>query len=182
MTLDELALKYGTDKSSTAHNYCQFYERTLPKKPKKLLEIGVFKGASLAMWSEYFPDTEIWGVDLFADHSEADVRSYLLDECGCKNIVLRQGNQCDYVLLDALRNEDFDIVIDDGSHNSRDQMMTFYGLYNGRHYYIEDLHTCDQEFYRAGLPVNVSAKRLGWPFTNVFYDCQSPIVLIQSER
>lgn len=79
MTLDELSVKYGTDKGSLKHNYMPFYEKHLPKNPKKILEIGVLKGASLAMWSEYFPEAIIHGLDLFSDHSEAEVRSFLFD-------------------------------------------------------------------------------------------------------
>jgi hypothetical protein len=150
MTLDDLALKYGTDKSSIAHNYCQFYERTLPKNPCKLLEIGVLKGGSIRMWKEYFPDCEIHGLDLFIDNPIPDING----------VVWHKGNQCDYVLLDALRKEDFDIIIDDGSHNSRDQMMTFFGLFNGKHYYIEDTHCCANEFYQDGLPYDATASSL----------------------
>jgi hypothetical protein len=183
MTLDELSVKYGTDKGSLKHNYMPFYEKHLPKNPKKILEIGVLKGASLAMWSEYFPEAVIHGLDLFSDHSEAEVRSFLLDECGCNNIVLHQGNQCDYVLLDELRHENFDVIIDDGSHNSRDQMITFFGLFNGGQYYIEDLHCCNQEFYRAGLPLSFTAAELFFKYADKYhaeYDINSQILLICS--
>ncbi len=182
MTLDELSVKYGTDKGSLKHNYMQFYEKWLPKNPKKILEIGVLKGASLAMWAEYFPEAIIHGLDLFSDHSEAEVKSFLLDECGCNNIVLHQGNQCDYVLLDKLRNENFDVIIDDGSHGSRDQLITFFGLFNGCQYYIEDIQCCYEEFYSQGLPQILRANNLFYHLGGLgaVYDCQSPIVLIQS--
>lgn len=160
MTLDELSVKYGSDKGSLKHNYMPFYEQTLPKNPKKILEIGVLKGASIAMWSEYFPEAKIHGLDLFSDYFEEHVRSFLLDECGLNNVVLHKGNQCDWVLLDSLRHHDFDIIIDDGSHGSRDQMMTFFGLFNGKHYYIEDLQCCNEEFWRQGLPESATAYEL----------------------
>lgn len=167
MTLDELSVKYGSDKGSLKHNYMPFYESHLPEKPKKLLEIGVFKGASIRMWREWFPDTEIHGLDLFDYDPIPDI----------EGVVWHKGNQCDYVLLDSLRHEDFDVIIDDGSHNSRDQMMTFFGLYNGKHYFIEDLHCCDQDFYRQGLPIEFTA---AYSFMNGVKDCQSPIILIRS--
>ncbi len=160
MTLDELSVKYGTDKGSLKHHYMEFYEQHLPKNPKKILEIGVLKGASMAMWAEYFPEAEIHGLDLFEINSEENIRSFLLDECGCKNIVLHKGNQCDFVLLDNLRNENFDIIIDDGSHSSRDQMMTFFGLFNGKHYFIEDIDCCRNGFYQQGLPYRFTADSL----------------------
>jgi hypothetical protein len=157
MTLDELSVKYGTDKGSLKHNYMPFYEQHLPKAPKKILEIGVLKGASMRMWREWFgEEVEIHGLDLFNDHTEEEVRSFLL-ESGCTNFVLHQGNQCDYVLLDKLRHENFDIIIDDGSHGSRDQMITFFGLFNGGQYYIEDTHCNHNDFYSQGLPKSLTA-------------------------
>jgi hypothetical protein len=145
MTLHDLALKYGSDKAE--HGYCPFYEQYLPKNPKKLLEIGVLQGASIRMWKEYFPECEIHGLDLFIDNPIPDIH----------NVVWHKGNQIDYLLLEQLRKENFDIVVDDGSHNSRDQMMTFFGLFNGNQYYIEDLQCCYEEFYRQRLPYAATA-------------------------
>lgn len=178
MTLRQLALKYETDKGSgvfdgnPGHNYIPFYEQTLPENPKKLLEIGVLKGASIRMWREYFPDCEIHGLDLFEDNPIPDI----------EGVVWHKGHQCDFVLLDKLRNENFDVIIDDGSHGSRDQMITFYGLYNGKHYYIEDLQCNGEDFYSQGLPIEMRADYLftRLPLDGVVRDCQSPIVLIQS--
>lgn len=150
MTLSELAIKYGTDKGVMKHNYMPFYEQYLPKNPKKLLEIGVLRGASIRMWKEWFPETEIHGLDLFEDNPIPDI----------ENVVFHKGNQCDWLMLDFLRKENFDVIIDDGSHGSRDQMITFYGLFNGGQYYIEDLHCCAQEFYRQGLPEPATAYEL----------------------
>ena len=52
-TLDEIGLKYGTDKSSSHHHYLPFYETfmaPLRDAPITLLEIGVYQGASLRTW------------------------------------------------------------------------------------------------------------------------------------
>lgn len=173
MSLYELAIKYGSDKASIEHNYCQFYEDTLPNNPKKILEIGVFKGASIRMWKEYFPDAEIHGLDLFIENEIPDI----------PGVTWHKGHQCDYFLLEELRKHDFDVIIDDASHNSRDQLITFFGLFNGKHYYIEDIHCAEEEFYRQGLPFEATANKLfdRTRFDLVAsYDRQSPIVLIQS--
>ena len=149
MTLDELAIKYGTDKSSLDHNYTEFYERYLPKNPKKILEIGVLTGASIRMWKEYFPEAEIHGLDLFEEHSEPDI----------EGVKWWKGSQTNPYILHQLRNEHFTVVIDDGSHNSIDQLISFFGLYEkGMTYFCEDLHCCDEEFYRQGLPFNLTIK------------------------
>lgn len=161
MTLHDLAAKYGTDKLS--HGYIPFYENHLPKEPKRILEIGVKEGASIRMWAEYFPNTEIFGLDLFGEgvaqkwHLENEFDD---DEDLKRRVKLFMGNQCDYLVLEELRKYDFDVIIDDGSHNSRDQMMTFFGLFNGKHYFIEDLHCCREEFYQQGLPYQYTADQL----------------------
>lgn len=185
VTLDELAIKYGSDKSSQGHGYMDFYQTWLPKEPKKILEIGVYKGASLAMWSEYFPNTLIHGLDLFGENKINAVKSFLEYECGCKNVTLIEGNQMDWLLLEQLRKEDYDVIIDDGGHLSRAQLMTFFGLFNGKQYYIEDLHCCHSELYRDGLPEDACAYDLFMALDNSPTKLQiirdkNPIVLIQS--
>lgn len=155
MNLEALAAKYGTDKLQ--HGYISFYEKHLPKEPKRILEIGVKEGRSLAMWAEHFPNTEIHGLDLFEENDIAQTRFDIGHMMGTaygsgENIFQHKGNQCDYLLLEQLRKLEFDVIIDDGSHNSRDQLMTFFGLFNGKHYFIEDLHCCNEEFYGQGLP------------------------------
>lgn len=182
MTLQELAFKYGTDK--LGHGYIPFYENHLPKEPKRILEIGVKEGRSLAMWAEYFPKAEIHGLDLFVENNINDIESFLFMAAELPQmqqlVKLHQGNQCDWQILEQLRSLDFDVIIDDGSHNSRDQLMTFFGLYNGKHYFIEDLQCNDEDFYSQGLPASMRAvnvfRRL--PIDGIIMDCQSPIVLI----
>lgn len=140
-TLAELAFMYGTDKLE--HGYIPFYEKYLPTNPKKILEIGVKEGRSIRMWQKYFPNAEVHGLDLFEEFPIPDI----------PGAIFHKGNQCDWRVLEELRKEDFDIVIDDGSHNSRDQMITFFGLFNESvHYFIEDIHCGKEEFYRDRLP------------------------------
>lgn len=146
--LKSFALLYGTDKLQ--HGYIPFYEDTLPKMPKKILEIGVKEGASIRMWKHYFPNAEIHGLDLFEEFPMPNI----------PGVKWHKGNQCDWRVLEELRKEKFDVIIDDGSHNSRDQMMTFFGLFNGGHYYIEDLQCCLEEFYQQGLPFIATASEL----------------------
>jgi len=162
MNLEALAAKYGTDKLQ--HGYIPFYEKHLPKNPKRILEIGVKEGRSLAMWHEYFPNADIYGIDLFAECSHEDVYKnidhYSNGEWELGKVFLLTGNQCDWQILEELRKYDFDVIIDDGSHNSRDQLMTFFGLFNGKHYFIEDLQCNDEDFYSQGLPLAFSAKSI----------------------
>lgn len=130
MTLQEIGLKTGTDKAHT-HKYCDFYEKVLPKDPKRILEIGVKYGSSLRMWKEYFPDAEIIGIDI-AEPIQVE---------GC---VVLQIDQCDQFALSELGM--FDLIIDDGSHMTLHQQISFNQLYyhnlnQGGLYIMEDLHT-----------------------------------------
>jgi hypothetical protein len=147
--LNDLFLKYNSDK--TEHGYSHFYEKNLPRKPTRLLEIGVKNGGSIRSWLDFYPNTQIFGLDLFEEMSMPD--DLLLNT----RVTLIKGNQCDWRILEELRKYDFDVIIDDGSHNARDQMMTFFGLFNGKHYFIEDLHCNCDEFYSQGLPEELRA-------------------------
>ena len=65
--LTQLALKYGTDKAS--HRFTRHYNMLFCKGRndiRRVLEVGVFGGASIKMWHEYFPNATIFGVDNFA--------------------------------------------------------------------------------------------------------------------
>jgi hypothetical protein len=148
--LCELARKYGCDKEpSLAHGYTPFYHALFSERRRdvaRLLEIGIgvpdvmtgvpgyARGASLRMWRDYFPNAEIHGVDVRPDALFADERiaTHLCD----------QSRRDD---LDALlrRIEDpFDIVIDDGSHETEHQLVSAAALIPhvkaGGIYVIED--------------------------------------------
>lgn len=135
MTLSELGKKYNTDKYYL-HNFCDFYERNLKKDIKILWEIGILDGASLRMWSEYYPNAKITGFDI-------DDKSQLDFESKVETVILDQSDI--YQLTDLSKTKDVDIIIDDGSHIIRHQIMTFEVLFDslksGGQYVIEDLHT-----------------------------------------
>lgn len=166
LNLSQLALMYGTDKLE--HGYIPFYEETLPKNPKRILEIGVKEGRSIMMWQKYFPDAEIHGLDLFEEFPIPNIQG----------ITWHKGNQCDHNILYNLRQLNFDVIIDDGSHNSRDQLITFFGLFNGGHYYIEDTHCAQEEFYRQGLPESGTILNLRLPEIEILHHV-TPICLIK---
>ncbi|MBA3830074.1 MAG: hypothetical protein H0X33_14125 [Taibaiella sp.] len=166
MTLTDLAKKYGTDKLE--HGYMPFYEQHLPKNPLRILEIGVKEGKSMRMWREYFPDAQLHGLDLFIEYPPPE---------DVPGVVWHTGNQIDYLMLDMLRHQQFDVIIDDGSHNSRDQMMTFFGLMHETcNYFIEDLQCCLEPFYQQGLPFRFTAIN---NITNAIHDTNSPIMLVR---
>ena len=67
MTLNEINKKFGTDKGGK-HCYLErYYEPTfspIRESTKKLLEIGVYEGASIRLWREYFSSAEIFALEI----------------------------------------------------------------------------------------------------------------------
>lgn len=62
--MDLQPCKYDTDKGE---GYLRVYERFFyPLKNAKvnLLEVGVYKGGSLLLWRDYFPNGNIVGIDI----------------------------------------------------------------------------------------------------------------------
>ena len=151
--LSTLAALYGSDKLE--HGFCGFYHRLLAEvrdRYAKVLEIGVFKGASLRMWRDYFPRAAVHGFDLSPPIFNAEPR-----------IALHQGDQANRRSLNALLAEtgpDFDLIIDDGGHTMEQQQVSFAFLFPllrpGGLYIIEDLHTSFAQeigWYRDGRRV-----------------------------
>lgn len=139
MTLDEIAIKHGTDKSSKGHNYCNFYElffEPLRYDALNLLEIGVDKGASLLTWAEYFAYANIVGIDLRGDYE------YLHTKRRIKTHILDQSSDADLALFGIQHEDEFTVIIDDGSHQADHQILTFETLFlylkPGGYYCIED--------------------------------------------
>lgn len=171
-TLGELALMYGTDKGPSGHNYMPFYEKHLPKDPKKILEIGVLSGRSIQMWQKYFPSAEIHGMDLFIENPAPSI----------PGIKWWKGNQTDQYILEQLRRENFDVVIEDASHDCRKHWITLFGLIDScKQYYVEDLHTCRDTFFSEGLmfesTILGAAKSGRLPFEFILSDDENIILI-----
>lgn len=135
-TWDEVGTRYGADKASWHHNYLPHYESLMAgRKVRRMLEIGVAGGRSLALWREVLPEAFIVGIDI---------------EPSC---LVHQRERSPVVLADATDGAKmwalntlygpFDIIIDDGSHVHEDVRAAHEGLYprlaDGGLYIIEDL-------------------------------------------
>ena len=118
-TLAEIITNHNfvTDKNSL-HSYCeQFYEKALTPyryRPTEILEIGFDQGGSLMLWAEWFTNAAITGVDLqFRGNCQTDCAAY-------PNIQLLLGNAYDLGALQYFGN--YDLIIDDGSHDPDHQV------------------------------------------------------------
>ena len=151
--LNDLAIKYGTDKQLKpgGHGYTKYYYeqfKHLKDDSLILLEFGVHKGASLKMWSEFFKNGAIIGVD---DGSSGDL---LKDYPDHRNITFMERSQSNLLDLNYLTKiTRYNIIIDDGSHYSQDIVKTFQTMFMSLApqgiYVIEDLH-CSYPPYTVG--------------------------------
>ncbi len=65
--LDTICRKRRTDKSSASHCYSFIYEELfapLRTQPVRLLEISIQRGESLLTWEDYFPNAQLFAVDI----------------------------------------------------------------------------------------------------------------------
>lgn len=132
--LEVIALKHGTDKGS--HGYCQHYERFIGYIhlfPITMIELGAADGCSLRMWKEWMPRARIIGFDQAGyNHPEDEITVFKGDQSNEKDLELMVQSIGRYHL-----------VVDDASHNPKDQKASFDFLWqklvNGGWYVIEDL-------------------------------------------
>jgi len=124
-------------------HFSQFRDRSI-----RMLEIGVQHGGSLQLWKKYFGEqASIVGVDI-------DPRCKGFTENG---VNVEIGDQADAGFLSWLISKygEFDIVIDDGSHISANQLCTFKGIWphlrDGGSYLVEDCHCSYFPNYGGGF-------------------------------
>ena len=126
------------------HHYFDIYTKYFERyrdRPITMLEIGVYRGGSLRMWKDYFhPDSTIVGIDVD--------KSCQAHEIADQNVFVRIGSQADPAFLAKVNGEfgPFDIILDDGSHKTHHQILSFGALFRAALkddgcYMVEDVHT-----------------------------------------
>jgi spermidine synthase len=125
-------------------HYFETYEAVFGARrntPMRVLEIGVFQGASLRLWKSYFehPQSSMVGVDIDPTCARFDAPA--------DGIHVRIGSQADGEFLAKVVAEfgPFDLIIDDGSHHSAHMIQSFNHLYatglkDDGIYFVEDIH------------------------------------------
>jgi hypothetical protein len=153
-TLSEIYIDYqfseGHGDKGTAHTYIDEYEKLLGDRRDNItiLEIGVRYGHSIRMWNEYFSNSTIVGVEISIDSINV-LKNDVPFNKNTNNLDIILGNATDENILEELKNYEFDIIIDDGSHFFNDQVKTFGILKNkmnsGGIYIIEDVNDIDSK-------------------------------------
>jgi len=131
-------------------HYFNIYNQYFSKYRNKeivILEIGVFQGGSLQMWKNYFgTKAKIYGMDINPNCKEFEE----------ENIEILIGSQSDRNFLRRVKDQipKIDILIDDGRHSMRQQIITFEELFghikDDGIYFCEDTHTSYQIMYGGG--------------------------------
>jgi hypothetical protein len=122
-------------------HYFPIYTRHLERfrdRPVRVLEVGVYRGGGLDMWSRYLgPQARLVGLDI----DEAAVRAVH------GRFAVELGDQQDPEVLRALERQygPFDVIIDDGGHTMEQQIATAETLFpllsDGGVLIVEDTHT-----------------------------------------
>jgi len=140
-------------------SYFPVYERLfgpLRERAISLLEIGVQNGGSLETWSAYFPHaTHIVGCDIEPACAELKYEDPRIE------VVVGNANAADVRTRILSACPAFDIVIDDGSHRSRDILNSFLGYFGVLNddglYIVEDTHALYRHVPGGGILSRTSA-------------------------
>ena len=164
MNLIDIGKKYPSSKNISG--FIQLYEKYFSSfKDKKIniLEIGIENGDSLRIWREFFPNANICGIDILKKEFKID------------NVDIHEGDQSDHKFLKTIieKYKNFDIVIDDGSHQAKHIISSFQFLFpyineNGI-YVIEDLQTSYFPRY-GGSRINLNKKKSSMNFVKSLTD------------
>lgn len=142
---------FGTDKEYNHRYISNFYEKEFEKYKNKhirILEIGIHRGGSLALWHHYFDDADIYGIDSQDFGAFHNCQPYPRVK-----VIYTDGYRKDFA--DVLPN--FDIVIDDGPHTKESHLQSL-KLYlpkikEGGVFIIEDIAQMEwTEEYKALVP------------------------------
>jgi hypothetical protein len=150
-SLTSLADRFDTDKNrhtGNRHCYARIYDRLLAPgrfSLRRLMEIGLCRGLeegnqpntpSVELWQTYFPFCHVIGVDLtdFSRFHNDRFSSFVCDQSKPEEV---------RSVASRIEPSSLDVIIDDGSHASYDQQMTFREFFpllaEGGWYFIEDL-------------------------------------------
>ena len=181
-SLNDLFNYFGTDKGTSVknpydknsneifgHGFAKFYEKYFDSKKDdnfNLLEIGTWEGGSSASFNLYFPNAQIYGLD----------RNFKFKYKGKK---LKYFN-CDLTnnsdfknLQEKIKNKQFKIIIDDGSHilsHIIKNLISFFKyVESGSYYVIEDFNapeyynylndSKDSELFIKNILLNLKEKK-----------------------
>jgi cephalosporin hydroxylase len=142
-------------------HYFDVYHRHLQRfigTPSNVVEIGIFSGGSLPMWTSYLgPACHVYGIDI-----QEDCKAYESEQVSV--VIGDQENRSFWQEFRATVPR-VDILIDDGGHTPEQQRVTLEEmlpfLNAGGVYICEDVHGVDNRFgeFAAGLATQLNHYR-----------------------
>jgi hypothetical protein len=158
MSLETLADNTRTDKNTT-HSYLPLYENLLMgkrKSAKNVLEVGIYQGGSIKLWSDYFGNATVHAIDIMDDGNVWEAIKHN------KKIMLYTSSDayCNEFFTANFSNLKFDVLLDDGPH-TLESMKSFIKLYsqimaNDAILIIEDVQSWDWiELLKNEVPENL---------------------------
>jgi hypothetical protein len=162
--------KCGSDKGGTGvshHNYTRLYHSLFKahiNSEMRIFELGIgtnnvnlpsnmgkygIPGASLKAWSEYLPNSQVFGADIDRDilFQESNIKTYYCDQRDSLSI-RDMWNHPDL-------NNNFDIIIEDGLHTFEANVCFFensvHKIKPGGLYIIEDVIVHKLHLYQAKI-------------------------------
>jgi cephalosporin hydroxylase len=128
-SLEKIVDNSRTDKN-TLHSYLPLYQKLLVSKKKtakNVLEIGICNGGSIKLWSDYFINANVYGLDII------DIETIWEGIKNKHNIKLYTStdayNDNFFINKFLSKNIKFDFMLDDGPH-TLESMKKFINLYS----------------------------------------------------
>jgi len=162
-----------------------YYKNFLKFQQSKInfLEIGIFQGKGLAMWSEFFSNGKIYGIDINTKEYELSKDNLIKSYNAFFNNNLEKVFETDTSTFDenVIKTlPQLDIIIDDGAHDHKSQYSTFINYFpkikKGGMYAIEDIRHYQQLI--SSLNINPYLKNIENIETFSFKNHQSKLVII----
>lgn len=143
-------LSHSSDKWNSYFSVYEKHLKHLKDTNITLVEVGVQKGGSLEMWSNYFgPQSKIIGIDIDEECSKLTYSE--------KNIQVVIGDQGNPKFWDSFLklHPTINVFIDDAGHYMKPQILTFEKVFPimpvGSIYICEDCHTSYSSYNGGGL-------------------------------
>lgn len=134
------------DKGEHHHDYLEYYKNIISrvKSDFKLLEIGISHGYSVVSFCRAYPQSIIYGTDINLTHWNNNKQRFNITPEEYKRLKIINEDATKPEFIKKIPN-DFDIILDDGSHRPKDMIKTFELLFKnnlkkGGIYIVEDVH------------------------------------------
>jgi len=129
MSLEQIVDNSRTDKN-TVHSYLPLYQNLLISKKetaKNVLEVGIYHGGSIKLWSDFFTNATVYGLDIM------NINNVWEGIKNKENIILHTSSDAynDNFFITQFINKNIkcDFMLDDGPHTLQ-SMKQFIKLYS----------------------------------------------------